>query len=43
MAETEKGNKFVVVPAYERVQDGKTVTVPKHDRSTPKTSKGRGK
>jgi hypothetical protein len=43
MAETKKGNKIVVVPAYTRKQDGKTIQVPKHDRSTPRTSKGKGK
>ncbi|MHB8620805.1 MAG: hypothetical protein ACYDAG_14735 [Chloroflexota bacterium] len=42
MAETKKGNKVVVVPAYDRHQDGKVVHVPKHDRSTPHTSTGKG-
>lgn len=43
MAETKKGNKVVVVKPYTRVQDGKTIEVPKHDRSTPRTSKGKSK
>jgi hypothetical protein len=43
MAETKDGNKFVVVPSYKRTQDGKTVTVHKHDRSTPTNSKGKAK
>jgi hypothetical protein len=41
MAETSKGNKVVVVHSYNRKQDGKTIHVPKHDRSTPDTSKGK--
>jgi hypothetical protein len=41
MAETSKGNKFVKVPAYVRKEDGKTIRVPAHDRSTPDTSKGK--
>lgn len=41
VAETSKGNKFVKVPAYDRKQDGHTVHVPAHDRSTPDTSKGK--
>jgi hypothetical protein len=43
MAETKKGNKVVVVEPYTRKQDGKTVHVEKHDRSTPRTSKGKDK
>jgi hypothetical protein len=43
LAETKKGNKFVVVEPYTRKQDSKTINVPKHDRSTPKTSGGKGK
>jgi len=43
LAETSKGNKFVVVPAYTRKEGGKTISVPKHDRSTPRTSKGPAK
>ena len=43
MAETEKGKKIVPVKPYERHQDGKTVHVPRHDRSTPNTSHGKGK
>lgn len=43
MAETKKGNKIVVVEPHERKQGGKTIEVPKHDRSTPKTSKGKEK
>jgi len=41
MAETGKGHKWVKVPAYDRKQDGKTVHVPAHDRSTPDTSRGK--
>jgi hypothetical protein len=41
MAETKKGNKIVVVPAYNRKQDGKVIHVQRHDRSTPQTSKGK--
>jgi hypothetical protein len=41
LAETSKGHKFVKVPAYDRKQDGHTVHVPAHDRSTPDTSKGK--
>lgn len=40
MAETKRGKKFVVVEAYSVKRNGKTVRVPKHDRSTPRTSKG---
>lgn len=43
MAETKRGKKFVVVEPYSYKRDGKTVHVPKHDRSTPKTSKGPAK
>ncbi len=43
MAETSKGNKWVVVPAYTRKDGGKTIHVPQHDRSTPKTSTGKPK
>ncbi len=38
MAETSKGSKFIRVPGYTR-QDG--TKVKPHDRSTPKTSKGK--
>lgn len=37
MAETKRGTKIVVVPAYTK-KDG--TRVPKHDRSTPRTSTG---
>jgi hypothetical protein len=40
MAETKRGKKFVVVEPYSYKRDGKIVHVGKHDRSTPKTSKG---
>jgi len=40
MAETKRGKKFVVVEAYSFKRNGKTVRVPKHDRSTPRTSRG---
>ncbi len=43
MAETSKGKKIVPVKPYTRKQDGKSIQVPRHDRSTPKTSKGKGK
>lgn len=43
LAETEKGKKFVPVKPYDRQQDGKTIHVPRHDRSTPKTSHGKTK
>ncbi|UOR05896.1 hypothetical protein MUN82_02065 [Hymenobacter aerilatus] len=35
MAQTEKGLKFIRVPAYTRSYHGKTITVPAHVRSTP--------
>lgn len=35
MAQTEKGQKFIRVPAYTRTYHGKTITVPAHVRSTP--------
>ena len=41
MAETKKGNKIVAVPSYKRKQDGKTIRVPEHRRSTPDTSSGK--
>jgi hypothetical protein len=40
MAETQRGKKFVVVEPYTK-KDG--TKVPKHDRSTPQTSKGPSK
>ena len=40
MAQTEKGQKFIRVPQHTREQDGKTITVPAHVRSTPNTSGG---
>ncbi len=43
MARTSDGKKIVPVKPYERVQDGKVVKVHRHDRSTPKNSKGEGK
>jgi hypothetical protein len=43
MAETEQGKKIVPVKPYERKQDGHTVQVPRHDRSTPDTSHGPAK
>jgi hypothetical protein len=43
MAETKKGTKYVEVQKYTYTRkDGTKVTVPRHDRSTPKTSKGKG-
>jgi hypothetical protein len=43
MAETKKGTKYVEVQQYKYTKkDGTKVTVPRHDRSTPKTSKGKG-
>ncbi len=41
MAETEKGKKIVPVEPYTRKQDGHVIHVPRHDRSTPDTSKGK--
>jgi hypothetical protein len=41
MAETKKGNKIVAVPSHTRKQDGKTIHVPEHRRSTPETSTGK--
>lgn len=35
MAKTDEGKKWVPVKPYERKQDGRTVQVPRHDRSTP--------
>mgnify|MGYP006439185669 CR=1 FL=1 len=35
MAQTNKGNKKVHVPAHTRRQNGKVVKVPEHYRSTP--------
>lgn len=43
MAQTDKGQKFIRVPAHTREQDGTTVKVPAHVRSTPRTSDGPGK
>jgi hypothetical protein len=44
MAETKEGKKIVPVKPYKRTEkDGTKVTVRRHDRSTPKTSKGKGK
>jgi hypothetical protein len=43
MAETEKGKKIVPVKPYDRVVDGQTVHVPRHDRSTPRNSHGAAK
>jgi hypothetical protein len=43
VAETKKGTKWIGVPAYTRKQDGQTIKVPAHDRSTPHTSKGPAK
>jgi len=43
MAQTDKGQKFIRVPAHEREQGGNTVKVPAHVRSTPKTSDGPAK
>lgn len=40
MAETKKGKKFVEIEPYTYKRDGKTIRVPRHDRSTPKTSRG---
>ena len=37
MAETQKGKKFVVVPAYKKADGTK---VRQHDRSTPRTARG---
>jgi hypothetical protein len=41
MAETAKGNKVVVVHSYKRTVGDKVVTVPQHDRSTPKNATGK--
>jgi hypothetical protein len=41
MAETRKGKKFVAVHPYKRKENGKKEKVRAHDRSTPRTSKGR--
>ena len=43
MPETEKGKKIVPVKPYDRKVDGKSVHVPRHDRSTPDTSHGPAK
>ena len=43
MAETEKGKKIVPVKPYTRKEDGHTEHVKGHRRSTPNTSKGKGK
>lgn len=43
MAETKKGKKYVEIQKYAYVRDGKRITVPRHDRSTPNTSTGTGK
>jgi hypothetical protein len=41
VAETKRGTKWVVVKEHERRgQDGKTIKVGQHDRSTPVTSSG---
>ncbi|HTW35800.1 MAG TPA: hypothetical protein VMD53_14375 [Rhizomicrobium sp.] len=40
MAETGRGKKFVVVHAYTKKKGSKTIRVAKHERSTPRTSKG---
>jgi hypothetical protein len=42
MAETRKGKKFVVVAEYSRKKGSKKVRIGQHDRSTPRTSKGKG-
>lgn len=42
MAETAKGKKYIEVQAYSYTrEDGTKVKVPRHDRSTPHTSKGK--
>lgn len=43
MAQTDKGQKFIRVLAHEREQGDKTIKVPAHMRSTPKTSDGPAK
>ncbi len=44
MAETSKGKKYVEIQPYKyKKQDGTTVKVPRHDRSTPRTSTGKKK
>ena len=44
MAETKKGNKFVKVHSYLRLppHGTKRIRIPAHDRSTPRTSTGKG-
>lgn len=41
MAETRGGKKFVKVHPYKRKEAGKKQKVRAHDRSTPRTSKGK--
>ena len=41
MAETRAGKKFVKVGSYKRKESGKRKKVRAHDRSTPRTSKGK--
>lgn len=41
MAETKKGNILVKVHSYKRKERGKKEKVRSHDRSTPRTSKGK--
>ena len=36
---TEKGTKYIRIPAYTKQVDGKSVKVPAHVRSTPCPSK----
>lgn len=43
MAQTKDGRKYNDIPAHTRKQDGKTIEVPAHRRSNPKTSTGPAK
>lgn len=41
MAQDSKGRKFNRIPEHTRKVGGKTITVPEHIRSNPKTSTGK--
>jgi hypothetical protein len=43
MAQTKKGQKFNRVASYTRIVNGKKQVVRAHDKSNPKTSKGKKK
>ncbi|HEV3076946.1 MAG TPA: hypothetical protein VHB47_21165 [Thermoanaerobaculia bacterium] len=44
MAETKKGKKYIEIQRYVYFRkDGTKVTVPRHARSTPRKSRGKGK